>query len=242
MNTQDNIYAAPSTVAAQPMETRATFIRKAYFHLAGALGVFALIVYGFCEAIQAAGKVDMVLGLLSGWTWLIVIGAFMAVSYVADSWSRNATSKTMQYAGLGLYVVMQSIIFTPLILMVTQYGPGYPLIAKAAAITGFLFLGLSFVAITTKKDFSFLGGILKIGGFIALGVIVLASFGALDLGVWFSVIMVGFAAASILYNTSNMIHHYRTDQYVAASLGLFASVALLLWYVIQILMSMSSSD
>ena len=45
------------------------------------------------------------------------------------------------------------------------------------------------------------------------------------------------AAGSILYNTSNVLHHYRTDQHVAAALNLFASFALLLYYVLMILSS-----
>ena len=113
------------------------------------------------------------------------------------------------------------------------------LITKAGGVTGLLFAGLTFVAFTTKKDFSFLGGFLKIGGFIAMGVIVIAiifpSF--ITLGFWFSVIMVLFAAGSVLYSTSNIIHHYNTNQYVAASLGLFASVALMFWYILRIFMS-----
>ncbi|MEM7034525.1 MAG: permease, partial [Chloroflexota bacterium] len=40
--------------------------------------------------------------------------------------------------------------------------------------------------------------------------------------------------------TSNVLHHYRPDQHVAAALSLFASVALLLWYVIQFLLSIAS--
>ena len=54
--------------------------------------------------------------------------------------------------------------------------------------------------------------------------------------------MVVFACGYILYYTSNILHHYRTDQYVAAALALFASVALLFWYVLQIFMSLSSRD
>ena len=48
--------------------------------------------------------------------------------------------------------------------------------------------------------------------------------------------MVVFASGAILYNTSNLLHRYDPDQYVAAALSLFASVALLFWYVLQILM------
>jgi FtsH-binding integral membrane protein len=48
--------------------------------------------------------------------------------------------------------------------------------------------------------------------------------------------MVLFASVAILYDTSQVLHHYRTDQHVAASLSLFASVALLFWYVLRIVM------
>jgi hypothetical protein len=93
------------------------------------------------------------------------------------------------------------------------------------------------VAFLTKKDFSFLGGILGLAMFGALALIVVSVLFGFQLGIWFTWLMVVAACAYILYYTSNIIHHYRTDQYVAASLALFASVALLFWYVIQIFLS-----
>lgn len=75
-----------------------------------------------------------------------------------------------------------------------------------------------------------------------MGLIVCAILFGFNLGVLFSGVMVGLAAGYILYDTSNVMHHYRTDQYVAASLALFASVALLFWYVLRLVMSFSSSD
>jgi FtsH-binding integral membrane protein len=104
-------------------------------------------------------------------------------------------------------------------------------------ITGAMVLGISAVALTTKKDFSFLGGILKIGGFVALGLIVASFLVPISLGLWFSGAMIIFASGCILYNTSNLIHRYEPGQHVAASLSLFASVALLFWYVLRFLMS-----
>ena len=58
-----------------------------------------------------------------------------------------------------------------------------------------------------------------------------------NLGNLFAGVMVAFAAAYILYYTSNILHHYRLDQHVAASLALFASVALLFWYILQLFMN-----
>jgi hypothetical protein len=58
-----------------------------------------------------------------------------------------------------------------------------------------------------------------------------------QLGTWFSVAMIGFAGAAVLYDTSNIMHHYPQDKYVAASMQLFASIALMFWYVLQLFMS-----
>ncbi|MDQ3833510.1 MAG: Bax inhibitor-1 family protein, partial [Actinomycetota bacterium] len=86
-------------------------------------------------------------------------------------------------------------------------------------------------------DFSFLRGIIIIGSLVALGLIAVSLLLGFTLGVVFSVVMVGLASAAILYYTSNILRYYRTDQYVSASVTLFASVALLFYYVLQILIS-----
>ncbi|MGB2403343.1 MAG: Bax inhibitor-1/YccA family protein [Akkermansiaceae bacterium] len=237
-NSYANSYANPYTVASQSVDVRAEFIRKTYAHLAGAIAAFALL-----EALlfSIPGIEQKVFGLLgsSSYSWLIVIGAFMFASHFANKWAMSSTSTNVQYMGLGFYVFIEALIFLPLLLLAKNMTGDATLIIKAGGVTGLLFAGLTFVAFTTKKDFSFLGGFLKIGGFIALGVIVVAiifpSF--ITLGFWFSVIMVLFAAGSVLYSTSNIIHHYNTNQYVAASLGLFASVALMFWYILRIFMS-----
>ena len=225
------MHLSPSTYALE-------FIRKTYAHLAGAVGAFALIEASLLSIPGIAGTVFGLLGA-SSYSWLIVMGLFMFASHFANKWAMSSTSLNIQYMGLGLYVVVQALIFLPLLLMAMKMTGDATLIIKAGGVTGLLFAGLTFVAFTTKKDFSFLGGFLKIGGFIAMGVIVIAiifpSF--ITLGFWFSVIMVLFAAGSVLYSTSNIIHHYNTNQYVAASLGLFASVALMFWYILRIFMS-----
>jgi len=112
-------------------------------------------------------------------------------------------------------------------------------IPTAGILTLLLFAALTAIAFVTKKDFSFLGGILMIGGFVALGVIICSAIFGFQLGLFFSAIMVLFAAGAILYDTSKVMHYYQPGQHVAASLELFASVALLFWYILQIVMSMS---
>jgi FtsH-binding integral membrane protein len=225
--------ANPYSVGAIPVDQRATFIRKTYIHVAGALAIFAILLAGL---LQIPAMVAFAGLMTQGFNWFIVLGAFMAVSRIADKWAHSATSLPMQYLGLGVFIVAEAIIFLPIMVMATLYSsPG--VIQQAGLATLALFLALTFVAFTTRKDFSFLGGILKIGFILALAAIAAGMLFGFDLGLAFSVIMVALASGSILYNTSNMIHHYRTDQYVAASMGLFASIALLFWYILRIFMS-----
>jgi FtsH-binding integral membrane protein len=141
----------------------------------------------------------------------------------------------MQYAGLAAYVVGQAVIFVPLLFVADRYAPGA--IASAAMVTALGFTGLTMVAFITRKDFSFLRGILFWAGIVALVLVVAGSIFGFQLGTFFSVAMIGIAGAAILYDTSNVLHHYPEDRYVAASLELFASVALMLWYVLRLFMS-----
>jgi hypothetical protein len=89
----------------------------------------------------------------------------------------------------------------------------------------------------TRKDFSFLGAVLRWVGFGVLALIVASVIFGFSLGTLFSVGMVVFAGAAILYDTSNVLHHYQPGQHVAAALSLFASVALMLWYMVQLFTS-----
>jgi FtsH-binding integral membrane protein len=88
-----------------------------------------------------------------------------------------------------------------------------------------------------RKDFSFLGGILRWAGVLALLAVVGGVIFGFHLGMFFSLAMVAVAGAAILYDTSNVIHHFPEDRYVAAALELFASVALMFWYLLRIFTS-----
>ena len=76
----------------------------------------------------------------------------------------------MQYAGLVLYVVAEAIIFLPLLYMAAYFSS--PNVIPTAGIVTALLFGGDHIAFTTRRDFSFLGSILSLGGFVALGVII----------------------------------------------------------------------
>jgi FtsH-binding integral membrane protein len=223
------------------VDERAEFLKKTYFHLFGAVILFI----GILTTLMGLPNIEGIAGtMVSGYNWLIVLVAFMAVSYAAERMAQNATSLGMQYAGLALFVVFEAIIFVPLIYFATvmEAQLGVAIISPAAAATIGLFAALSLVVFCTRKDFSFLGGALKMAGFIAIAFIIASIFMGFSLGILFSVLMVGFASLWVLYDTSNVMHHYRTDQYVVASLALFASLALLFWYILRIAMYLANRD
>lgn len=225
----------PGAVATAGVDERMAFVRKTYAHLGGAIGAFVLLEYLFLQTELAMRWAEWA---LRG-SWLVVLALFIGVSWLAERWARSDTSRGMQYLGLGLYVVAEVLIFAP-ILFIAQYYAGDPLIIhKAAVITLLLFAGLTGTVFLTRKDFSFLRGILVVASLVAFGIIIASFLFGFALGTLFAGAMVLLAAGFILYDTSQVLAHYRPTQYVAAALALFASVALMFWYVLQLLMSLS---
>ncbi|MEX0834876.1 MAG: Bax inhibitor-1 family protein, partial [Nitriliruptor sp.] len=167
-------------------------------------------------------------------SWLLVLGGFMLVSWLGSSFAWKATSPAMQYGGYALMVAVYAVIFTLPLAYAEQEFPG--VISTAAWISIIAFIGLSGIALTTSKDFSFLRGLLMWAGLLALGAIVAAViFPSIELGAWFSVAMIGLAGGAILYDTQKIYRSYPADRQVAAAMSLFASVALMFWYVLRLL-------
>jgi FtsH-binding integral membrane protein len=229
-------YAYGNVPAAQaPAAARVEFIRQTYLHLGGAVLAFMALEWAILSSPLGAVIANTLLGTPMG--WLLVLGGFMLVGYVAQKWAMSATSKSTQYAGLGLYVVAEAIIFVPILYIAAAYfGP--TIIVEAGLYTALVFTGLTLTVFMTRKDFSFMRGALMIGGFAALGVIVASILFGFTLGTLFAGAMILLAGGYILYYTSNVLHHYPVGSHVAASLQLFAAVALLFWYILRLLMAL----
>jgi FtsH-binding integral membrane protein len=222
-----------AVVSDLPGEAKAAFIRRTYGHLAAAIAIFALLEAQLIS--MGLGEKAMAMLATSSWSWLIVLAAFIGVGMLANKWAHSGASRELQYAGLGLYVVAEAFIFLPLIYMAQNFAPG--VIQNAAFITVGLVTGITLTVFTTRKDFSFMGPALAIGGMVAMGCIVAAIVFGFQLGMFFSGVMILFAGGCVLYTTSNVLHTYNEEQHVAAALTLFASIALMFWYVIQFLMA-----
>jgi FtsH-binding integral membrane protein len=238
MNYSENPYQSPlGCLAAQAdADDRSSFIVKTYLHLAAAIGAFVILEAILLHLPITGNLVNLMVG--SHYSWLVVLGLFMLVSYIADNWATSATNVGTQYAGLGLYVLAESIIFVPLLYIAEHVAPGS--ILSATVTTLFLFGGLTATVFITRKDFSFLRTVLMFGGLAACGFIVVAIIFQFALGPIFIYAMIALACGYILYDTSNVMLHYRIGQHVAASLALFAAVALLFWYILQLFMSRRS--
>lgn len=218
-------------VAEADVDTRALFISRTYTHLLGAVALFV----GIEIALFKSGAALSIVQAMAGLSWLVVLGAFMIVSWLASSAAHNIKSLAGQYAALGIYVGAEALIFVPLLFFAELKAPG--VIQSAALVTGLGFAGLTGIGFWTRRDFSFMGGLLRWAGFAALLAIVGGAIFGAGLGTWFSVLMIVIAGAAILYDTSNVLLRYPEDRYVSASLQLFASVALLFWYVLRIFIS-----
>ena len=167
--------------------------------------------------------------------WLAILGAFMVVSWFASRLAHSAESVLAQYAALGGFVLAQALIFVPMLFIAERMAGG---VIESAAITTLLGFGaLTAVALITRKDFSFLRSVLVWGFVVALVGIVASVIFGFQMGTWFSVAMVALAGCAILYDTSNILHHYPEDRHVGAALQLFASVAMMFWYVLRLFMS-----
>ncbi|HEX2138393.1 MAG TPA: Bax inhibitor-1 family protein [Woeseiaceae bacterium] len=227
MNQNVNYLAPVSELA---IEDRSNFIWRCYAHVVGAILAFAGIeLYFFQSGIAAAIAAPMFNN------WLLVLGGFMLASWGATHVAHRVQSKQAQYAALGAFVVVEALIFAPLLYVADATAPG--VIDSAAGVTILGSVGLIATAMITRKDFSFLRGLLVWGGILAMVGIVASLLFGFALGTWFSVAMIGFAGAAVLYDTSNIMHHYPEDKYVAASMALFASIALMFWYVLRLFMS-----
>jgi FtsH-binding integral membrane protein len=212
------------------IDSRAQFITRTYTHVVGGILGFILVELGLFES----GLAEQVARFMLSFNWFLILGAFMLVGWLASHTAQTSASRGMQYFAYAAYVVAEALIFVPLLYIADAKAPGA--IDSATLITAVGAGGLMFVAHRTRKDFSFLRAILLWGGVVAFLVMIGGAIFGFQLGTFFSVAMIGFAGAAVLYDTSNIIHVYPEDRYVSAAMQLFASIALMFWYALRLVM------
>jgi FtsH-binding integral membrane protein len=219
-------------VSSLAVEDRAEFIWKCYAHVVGALLALVAIETYLFQSGAAKAIAEPMLD-----SPMLVLMAFIALSWGASHYAHRLKSITSQYAAFAVFVFAWSLMFVPLLSMALERDTSGSMIESAAGLTVFGCVALITTVMITGKDFSFLRSVLIWGFFIALGLIGASFLFGWNLGTWFSVGMIGFAGVAILYDTSNIMHHYPEDKYVAASMALFASIAMMFWYILRLIMN-----
>jgi uncharacterized protein len=148
----DNVnYLAPVSQAS--IEDRSDFIWKCYAHVVGAILAFAAVeVYFFSSGIAQRIAAPMLNN------WLLVLGAFILAGWGATHVAHRVESRNAQYAAFAAFIVMEALIFAPLLYIASVSQPG--VIESAAGVTVLGCVGLIATAMITRKDFSFLRGML----------------------------------------------------------------------------------
>lgn len=213
---------------------RVRFIRKTYTHLMVAIFTCVAMIGFFMNA----SFFEPVLYFMVSSNWLIVLAIFMGLSWAGDMMARQVQSQGVQYLGLVVGVGAYAVILTPLIL-IAHLTVGGGVLINALILTGLTFAALTTLVFMSGQNFSMLRVALGLGSILALGAIIAGVLFGFNLGLGFSIFMVGLSAGTVLYYTSEIVHTYDTDQHVAASLALFSSIGMLFWYIVRILMAFS---
>lgn len=225
----------PGAVATAGVNERVAFLRRTYAHLGAAILALIAVCYAFMNSELGA---RFTIWAFSGqFNWLLVLGLFMVIGHITQRLAQSDTSVGMQYVGLTLGVIAQGVILTPLLYVAANYAKDPHIIEKAGLVTLLIFAGLTATVFITRKDFSFLRGILMIATFAAFGLIILSILFGWHLGSLFAVAMIVLMAGWILYQTSLLMAYFRPTQHVSAALMLFSTIATLFWYVLMLFMN-----
>ncbi len=253
----------PGAVATLGVSDRVTFIRKTYAHLGVSLLAFAALTGGMIKFAPdlSWGFAKMFLMGRSLIGMLAVMALFIVGSVVSQRLAQSQTSRGLQYLGLALNITIYSLLlqpviwelmlrfsdFTPLQVLAIRSGDAVPtlngqaasILLQAIVVTMAIFTGLTLTVFVTKKDFSFLRGILVIGSFAVFGVILAAMLFGFSLGAVFCGAVILLMAGYILFQTSSIMKDFPPTAYVAAALMLFSTVATLFLYVLRLFMEMN---
>jgi len=217
-------------VGLQEPQVRADFMRRVYTRLVAGVAAFVLIeAYLFTSGLAVA-----ITEFMFSTSWLLILGGFMVVSWLANSVALRAATPASQWGGYLLLVAANALIFAPMLVIAELQVPGTVAQAGQYAVGGFVVL--SVIAHRSSRDFTWLGASLRWFGILALAGIALAVLTGFQLGTWFSLAMIGFAGAAILYETQVILRETPPGRETVAAMALFSSLALLFWYVLRLFM------
>jgi modulator of FtsH protease len=169
---------------------------------------------------------------------LLTLGGYFGLLFATTKFRNSSLGLAFVFALTGFMGYTLGPILNSYLAMTN----GSQIIMTAMAGTGVIFLGLSGYALTSRKDFSFMGGFLMAGILVAF----LAGLGAVflempGLSLAVSAMFVLLMAGLILYETSNIIHGGETN-YIMATVTLFVSIFNLFTSLLHLLGFMNSNE
>ncbi len=171
---------------------------------------------------------------------LLTIGGYFALLFLTSKFSNSGLGIVFVFALTGFMGLTLGPILS---IYMTAFSNGSQLVMTALGGTGIIFLGLSGYALTSRKDFSFLGGFLMVGILVAFlaGIVAMfvPSMPGLSLGV--SAMFILLMSGLILYQTSEIIHGGETN-YILATVTLYVSIYNLFMSLLHILAAFSGDD
>lgn len=227
----------PGAVATVGVNDRVAFLRRTYAHLAVAILAF---IVGTAWMVQSSVGQALTQWMYGGGAanMLIIFGLFLLTGFFTSRLARSETSVALQYVGLALGVAAYAVFLTPILFLAAKYSGDPYIIHKAGLFTLLIFAGLTATVFITRKDFSFLRGVLGVGTMAAIGLIAVSWLFGFHLGTIFCVAMIVLMGGYVLYETSLLMAYFHPRQHVAAALMLFSTIATLFLYVLRLLMSL----
>lgn len=203
-------YAQPVPAAQVSVSERMAFIRKVY-------GLLSLSVIMAAAASWMTINNEGFLRMVAANYILFIILEFAAIFFAF--WARK--KENLGLIALFTFTILTGITTGPILLAYTG-----ATVTNAAFLTGITFAGLSFYTIVSKKDFSFLGGFLMVGliVLIVVGLLNAFLFQSVNVSLWYAAGGVLLFSGFILYDTSNILRRYPTDEYIAATLSLYLDI------------------
>lgn len=232
------------TITARPaaqssVNERMAFIKRVYAWMLGAVvicsvGAWASISMGFADKLARTGT----------FTWLAVIIGWGAVGWGAQKVRHTPTLNVLAFVGYSLY---SGMVVSVIVWVAMMYGqalannPGI-YVYQALGITTAAFTGLSCYAFFTKRDFSWMRGMLTLALFGLIAMMLLNMFivesTILSLGISFAVVLVfgGF----VLYDTQKVLKEFPTNEHIAGAITLFTDFVMLFWHILRIILILAS--
>jgi modulator of FtsH protease len=163
-------------------------------------------------------------------SWIVMIAVFIGGPFVIHALRNSIWSLPLTFVFTGF----MGYVLGPIVTLYLAQPNGSEIVMGALSTTAVMFVGLSAYALTTRKDFSFLGGFVFVGFLVLLAAIVANLFLAIPaLSLTISAAAVLVVSAAILFDTSRMVHDGETN-YVMMTVSLYANIYVLFLHLLNL--------